>query len=126
MYQPGDEDNPYQHHVFLCFGHARVHFTKGNSDHIYGSLKRGIITSSQKMYLSLYDSEAYTWDGVYAEPELGIGIKLGGHALLNASLGYQFMNAWNRSEGLTSVEAFGPELKDSYHRLLLSVGFSFY
>ena len=124
MYQPGDDDNPYQHHVSV-FGHARVHFTKGKLRPYLG-LKGGYNHILPEDVLSLYDSEAYTWDGVYGEPEIGIGIKLGGHALLNASLGYQFMNAWNRSEGLTSVEAFGPELKDSYHRLLLSIGFSFY
>ena len=124
MYQPGDADNPYQHHVSV-FGHARVHFAKGKLRPYLG-LKGGYNHILPEDVISLYDSEAYTWDGVYAEPELGIGIKLGGHAVLNASLGYQFMNAWNRSEGLTSVDAFGPELKDSYHRLLLSVGFTFY
>lgn len=124
MYQPGDDNNPYQHHVSV-FGHARIHFTKGKL-RPYVGLKGGYNHILPENVLSLYDEEAYTWDGAYAEPELGIGIKLGGHAVLNASLGYQFLNVWNRSEGLTSVDAFGPELKDSYHRLLLSVGFTFY
>lgn len=124
MYQPGDDDNPYQHHVSV-FGHARVHFTKAKLRPYLG-LKGGYNHILPEDVLSIYSTEAYTWDGVYAEPEIGIGIKLGEHAVLNGSLGYQFMNAWNRSEGLTSVDAFGPELKDSYHRLLLSVGFSFY
>lgn len=124
MYQPGDDDNPYQHHVSV-FGHARIHFTKGKLRPYLG-LKGGYNHILPEDVLSLYDEAAYTWDGAYAEPELGIGINLGGHAVLNASLGYQFMNVWNRSEGLTSADAFGPELKDSYHRLLLSVGFTFY
>jgi hypothetical protein len=124
MYQPGDDDNPYQHHVSV-FGHARVHFTRGKLRPYLG-LKGGYNHILPEDVLSIYSTEAYTWDGAYAEPEIGIGIKLGEHAVLNGSLGYQFMNVWNRSEGLTSVDAFGPELKDSYHRLLLSVGFSFY
>ena len=124
MYQPGDDNNPYQHHVSV-FGHARIHFTKGKL-RPYVGLKGGYNHILPENVLSLYDEEAYTWDGAYAEPEVGLGIKLGGHAVLNASLGYQFLNVWNRSEGLTSIDAFGPELKDSYHRLLLSVGFTFY
>lgn len=124
MYQPGDDDNPYQHHI-SAFAHARVHLSKGKLRPYLG-LKGGYNHILPENVLSLYDEETYTWDGVYAEPELGIGIKLGGHAVLNASLGYQFMNVWNRSDGLTSAEAFGPELKDSYHRLLLSAGFTFY
>lgn len=124
MYQPGDDNNPYQHHVSV-FGHARIHFTKGKL-RPYVGLKGGYNHILPENVLSLYDEEAYTWDGAYAEPEVGLGIKLGGHAVLNASLGYQFLNVWNRSEGLNSIDAFGPELKDSYHRLLLSVGFTFY
>jgi hypothetical protein len=124
MYQPGDSDNPYQHHVSV-FGHGRLHFAKGKLRPFLG-LKGGYNHILPEDVISIYDSDAYTWDGVYAEPEIGIGIKLGNHALLNGALGYQFLNAWNRSEGLTSVEAFGPEIKDSYHRLLLTIGFSFY
>ena len=124
MYQAGDDDNPYQHHI-SAFGQARIHFTKGKL-RPYLDLKGGYNHILPEDVLSIYDTETYTWDGFYAEPALGLGIKLGGHAVLNASLGYQFMNVWNRSEGLTSIEAFGPEVKDSYHRLLLSVGFTFY
>ena len=120
MYQPADSENPYQHHVSV-FGHARIHVAKGKLRPYLG-LKGGYNHILPEDVLSNFDSEAYTWDGVYAEPEIGIGVKLGGHALLNASLGYQFLNVWNRA----SLETLGPELKDSYHRLLLSVGFTFY
>ena len=124
MYQAGDDHNPYQHHI-SAYGHIRIHFAKGRL-RPYTELKGGYNHILPEDVMSIYSEEAYTWDGVFAEPALGLGLKLGSHAQLNASLGYQFMNVWNRSEGLTSVDAFGPELKDAYHRLLLSVGFSFY
>lgn len=124
MYQAADDDNPYQHHLSV-YGHMRIHFAKGKL-RPYTELKGGYNHIFTEDVVSIYSPSAYTWDGVFAEPALGIGIKLGAHGQLNASLGYQFMNVWNRSEGLTSVDAFGPEVKDSYHRLLLSVGFSFY
>ena len=124
MYQAEDEDNPYQHHI-SAYGHMRIHFAKGRI-RPYTEMKGGYNHIFPENVMSIYSASAYTWDGVFAEPALGLGIKLGPHGQLNASLGYQFMNVWNRSEGLTSVDAFGPELKDSYHRLLLSVGFSFY
>lgn len=124
MYQAGDQNNPYQHHV-SAFGHARIHFAKGRF-RPFLDLKGGYNHILPEDVQSIYATEAYTWDGAFAEPALGFGIKLGGHAVLNVSLGYQFMNAWNRSEGLTSVDAFGPEIRDSYHRLLLSIGFTFY
>lgn len=124
MYQAADDDNPYQHHISV-FGHARINFAKGKLRPFVG-LRGGYNHILPENVLSIYDSETYTWDGAFAEPAIGMGIKLGGHAQLNASLGYQFMNVWNRSKGLSSAEAFGPELKENYHRLLLTVGFTFY
>lgn len=124
MFQPGDDANPIQHHI-SAYGHIRIHFAKGKL-RPFTEFKGGYNHIFSENVSTIYSRDAYTWDGVFFEPALGLGFKLGGHAQLNASLGYQFMNVWNRSEGMTSVSAFGPELKDSYHRLLLSVGFSFY
>jgi hypothetical protein len=124
VYQSSDENNPTQHHV-SAFGHMRFHLLKGLL-RPYLEIKGGYTRIIPEGNAGVYSQSAYTWDGAFAEPALGIGIKLGGHAQLNVSLGYQFLNAWNRSEGLTSAEAFGPELEDVYHRLLLSLGFSFY
>ena len=124
MYQPGDDANPFQHHI-SAFGHIRIHFAKGKL-RPYTEFKGGYNHIFAEKVSSIYSADAYTWDGVFFEPALGLAIKLGDHALLNASLGYQLMNVWNRSEGMTSVSAFGPEMKHRYQRLLLSAGFSFY
>ena len=124
MYQPGDDANPFQHHI-SAYGHIRIHFAKGKL-RPYTEFKGGYDHIFAEKVSSIYSADAYTWDGVFFEPALGLAIKLGDHALLNASLGYQHMNVWNRSEGMTSVSAFGPEMKHRYQRLLLSAGFSFY
>lgn len=124
MYQPGDDANPFQHHI-SAYGHIRIHFAKGKL-RPYTEFKGGYDHIFAEKVSSIYSADAYTWDGVFFEPALGMAIKLGDHALLNASLGYQLMNVWNRSEGMTSVSAFGPEMKHRYQRLLLSAGFSFY
>jgi hypothetical protein len=124
MYQPGDDANPFQHHL-SAYGHLRIHLAKGKL-RPYTEFKGGYNHIFPEKISSIYSRDAYTWDGVFFEPSLGLGVKLGAHGQLNASLGYQFMNVWNRSEGMTSIDAFGPELKDNYHRLLLSAGFSFY
>jgi len=124
MYQSKDDNNPTQHHVGV-FVHSRLQLFKGLF-RPYLELKGGYTRIIPEGNAGIFSQATYTWDGVFAEPALGLGIKLGGHAQLNVSLGYQFLNVWNRAEGLTSVDAFGPELKDSYHRLLLSLGFSFF
>jgi hypothetical protein len=124
MYQPGDEANPFQHHI-SAYGHMRVHFAKGKL-RPYTEFKGGYNHIFAQKVSSIYSADAYTWDGVFFEPALGLAVKLGDHALLNASLGFQLMNVWNRSEGMTSLDAFGPEMKHRYQRLLLSAGFSFY
>ncbi len=129
-FQPGDangtalDPNTDQHRLSV-FGHARVHFSKGRF-RPYTEIKGGYTHIFTENVNSTYSPETFTWDGVYAEPAIGIGIKLGGHGQLNASLGYQFLNVWNRSNGFTSDSAFGPEIEDNYHNLLLSFGFSFY
>jgi hypothetical protein len=124
MYQAEDDNNPTQHHIGV-FAHMRLQILKGLF-RPYLEIKGGYTHIVPEGNAGAFSQEAYTWDGAFAEPALGLGIKLGGHAQVNVSLGYQFLNAWNRSEGLASVSAFGPELEDAYHRLLLSVGFSFF
>jgi len=124
MYQSKDDSNPTQHHIGV-FGHARLQLFKGLL-RPYLELKGGYNHILPEGNAGVFSQETYTWDGAFAEPALGLGIKLGGHAQLNVSLGYQFLNVWNRAEGITSADAFGPELKDAYHRLLLIVGFSFF
>lgn len=120
MYQSKDDNNPTQHHIGV-FGHARLQLFKGLL-RPYLELKGGYNHILPEGNAGIFSQETYTWDGAFAEPALGLGVKLGGHAQLNVSLGYQFMNAWNRADGIT----IGPEWKDAYHRLLLSLGFSFF
>ncbi|MGB1317602.1 MAG: hypothetical protein ACPG5W_05325 [Flavobacteriales bacterium] len=129
-FQPSDNngtalDPNANQHKLSAFGHARIHFAKGRF-RSYAELKGGYTHIFTEEVSTIYSEEVYTWDGAFAEPAIGFGFKLGGHGQVNASLGYQFLNVWNRSDGFTSTSAFGPELKDAYHRLLLSFGFSFY
>lgn len=132
-FQPNDDDGTWpdpnaDQHKVSAFGHMRIHFARGKF-RPYTELKGGythIFTEDVSTVASTFSAETYTWDGVFAEPAIGFGIKLGGHGQINISLGYQFLNVWNRSEGFTSADAFGPEIRDSYHRFLLSLGFSFY
>lgn len=135
-YQPGDKNasslaanmesdkNPRQHHLAALL-HARIHFAKGRF-RPYTELKGGYNHIFTEEVSSSYSEDAFTYDGIFIEPALGFGVKLGQHGQLNLSLGYQFMNVWNRSDGFTDLSQFEPELKDSYHRLLISLGFSFY
>ena len=124
MYQAKNDTNATQHHIGV-FAHARLQLFKGLL-RPYLELKGGYTHILPEGNAGLFSQSTYTWDGAFAEPALGLGVKLGGHAQLNVSLGYQFLKVWNRAEGFTSVDAYGPELKDAYHRLLLSVGFSFF
>ena len=129
-FQPNDNngsllDPNADQHKLSAFAHARIHFSKGRF-RPYTEIKGGYTHIFTEDVSSIYSAETYTWDGVFAEPAIGVGIKLGGHGQINASLGYQFLNVWNRSEGFTSVSAFGPEIRDNYHRLLLNLGFSFF
>ncbi len=135
-YQPGDNNttsieslveenqNPNQHKISV-FGHARIHFSKGRF-RPYTELKGGYTHIFSEEISSVYSDDTFIWDGVYAEPALGFALKLGAHGQLNTSLGYQFLNVWNRSEGFNNLSVFSPEMNDAYHRLLLSFGFSFY
>lgn len=124
MYQAKNDTNATQHHIGV-FTHARLQLFKGLL-RPYLELKGGYTHILPEGSAGLFSQSTYTWDGAFAEPALGLGVKLGEHAQLNVSLGYQFLKVWNRAEGFTSVDAYGPELKDAYHRFLLSFGFSFF
>ena len=129
-FQPSDNDGTLldpnaNQHKLSAFGHARIHFAKGRF-RPYTELKGGYTHIFTEDVASIYSEDVYTWDGAFVEPAIGFGFKLGAHGQLNASLGYQFLNVWNRSDGFTSAATFEPEIKDAYHRLLLSFGFSFY
>jgi len=124
MYQSKDNGNPTQHHIGV-FAHARIQLFKGLL-RPYLELKGGYNHILPEGNAGIYSQETYTWDGAFAEPALGLGVKLGGHAQLNVSLGYQFLNVWNRAEGVISVPPVDVKLEDVYHRLLLSLGFSFF
>lgn len=124
MYQAGDSNNPFQHHV-SAFGHARIHFAKGRF-RPFVDLRGGYNHIVRDNVQDNFDKSIYSWDGAFAEPAIGFGFKLGGHAVLNTSVGYQFMNVWNRTAGLTNADGVVTEFRDSYHRLLLTVGFTFY
>ena len=129
-FQPSDNngtqlDPNAKQHKLSAFGHARIHFSKGRF-RPYTELKGGYTHIFTEHVSSIYSEDVYTWDGAFVEPAIGFGLKLGGHGQLNTSLGYQFLNVWNRSDGFTNASAFEPELKDASHRLLLTFGFSFF
>lgn len=126
-FQAKDSDNAQAHQVSV-FGHTRLNFARGRI-RPFIDFKGGYHFASFEELDQTLDSDWYKWDGIFLEPALGISFKLGGHALLNTSLGYQFVNAGNRIEqsiqdenGNALVDA---ALNEKYHRFLLSFGFTF-
>ncbi|MCF8459677.1 MAG: hypothetical protein K9G46_03050 [Flavobacteriales bacterium] len=91
--------------------------------------KGGYHFASLKEVNQTIDPDWFKWDGFFLEPALGLSFKLGGHALHNASLGYQYVKAGNRFERTILDESGTPLLNvtmnEKYHRFLLSVGFTF-
>ncbi len=126
-FQAKDSDNSQEHQV-SAFGHTRMNFARGRI-RPYAGFKGGYHFSSFEELNQTLDPNWYKWDGFFLEPELGISFKLGGHALINASLGYQFVNAGNRIEQTiideNSTQLLDAAMNEQYHRFLLSVGFTF-
>ncbi|MFM1875386.1 MAG: hypothetical protein RL266_1123 [Bacteroidota bacterium] len=126
-FQAADDENPQEHQV-SAFGHIRLNFAKGKV-RPFTDFKGGYHFSSFEELDNTLHADWYKWDGIFLEPALGISFKLGEHALVNASLGYQFVNAGNRIEQTildeNSNTLVGAALNEKYHRLLLSVGFTF-
>lgn len=126
-FQAQEGNNPQGQQVSV-FGQSRLNFARGRI-RPFADFKGGYQFASFKEASQALDPDWYKWDGFFLEPALGLSFKLGGHALLNTSLGYQFVNAGNRIEqtiqddnGNTLVNAV---LTEKYHRFLLSVGFTF-
>jgi len=126
-FQSEDSDNQQEHQVSV-FGQTRMNFARGKI-RPFIDFKAGYHFASFEELDQTLDAGCYKWDGFSLEPALGISFKLGGHALLNASLGYQFVNAGNRIE--QSIEdgngnpLIDAALNETYHRFLISVGFTF-
>jgi hypothetical protein len=126
-FQAEDSNNSQEHQV-SAFGHTRLNFARGKFRPFLG-FRGGYHFASFEELDNTLDADWYKWDGFFLEPALGISIKLGGHALVNASLGYQFVNAGNRIEQ-TIIDENSNALVDAamnerYHRFLLTVGFTF-
>lgn len=123
-----EDSNNSQEHQISAFGHARLNFARGRF-RPFIDFRGGYHFSSFEELDQTLDSEWYKWDGFFLEPALGLSIKLGGHALFNASLGYQFVNAGNRIEETITGDNGQPlidaAINEKYHRFLLSVGFTF-
>lgn len=126
-FQAEDSDNPQEHQVSV-FGHSRLNFARGRI-RPFADFKGGYHFASFEQVNQAFDPDWYKWDGFFLEPALGISFKLGGHALLNISLGYQFVNAGNRIEQTFQSESgdilVNAALNEKYHRFLLTVGFTF-
>lgn len=127
-FQAGDSNNPQEHQV-SAFGQIRLNFAKGRI-RPFLDFKGGYHFSSLKEVDQTLNSDWYKWDGFFLEPALGLSFKLGGHALLNTSLGYQFITAGNRIEQSIEDESgnalIDAGLSEKYHRFLLSFGFTFF
>ncbi len=126
-FQPADKNNSLEHQVSV-FGQTRLNFAKGRI-RPFLDFKGGYHFASLAEANQTLDSDWYKWDGFFLEPALGLSFKLGKHALLNTSLGYQFVNAGNRIEQSIMTDSGNPiidaTLKENYHRLLLTIGFTF-
>jgi hypothetical protein len=126
-FQSEDGNNQQEHQVSV-FGQTRLNFARGRI-RPFIDFKGGYHFASFEELDQTLDSDWYKWDGFSLEPALGISFKLGGHALLNASLGYQFVSAGNRIEQSILDDNGNPlidaALNEQYHRFILSVGFTF-
>ncbi|MFT6211876.1 MAG: hypothetical protein ACJAYA_001366 [Bacteroidia bacterium] len=126
-FQSEDGNNQQEHQVSV-FGQTRLNFARGRI-RPFIDFKGGYHFASFEELDQTLDSDWYKWDGFSLEPALGISFKLGGHALLNVSLGYQFVSAGNRIEQSILDDNGNPlidaALNEQYHRFILSVGFTF-
>lgn len=126
-FQPKDDNNSYAHQV-SAFGQTRLHFSRAALSPFL-DFKGGYHFASWQETNNLLDKDWYKWDGFFLEPAIGLSFKLGDHALLNGSLGYQFIQAGNRIEQTIQDENGTPlvqaALNEKYHRFLLSLGFTF-
>lgn len=126
-FQAEDSDNSQEHQISV-FGQTRLNFARGRI-RPFLDFKGGYHFSSFEEVDQSLDADWYKWDGFFLEPALGLSFKLGGHALLNTSLGYQFINAGNRIEQTILDESGAPlidaAMNEKYHRFLLSFGFTF-
>lgn len=126
-FQAEDSQNSQEHQVSV-FGHTRLNFARGRI-RPFADFRGGYHFASFEEVDNALDADWYKWDGFFLEPALGISFKLGGHALMNTSLGYQFVNAGNRIEQTIMDEnsnaLVNAAMHEKYHRFLLSVGFTF-
>lgn len=126
-YQASDNENVEEHQI-SAFGHVRLNFARGKV-RPFTDFKGGYHFSSFEELDNTLHADWYKWDGFFLEPALGLSVKLGSHALVNASLGYQFVNAGNRIEQTIMDEnsnaLVDAVLHEQYHRFLLSIGFTF-
>ncbi|MCF8275328.1 MAG: hypothetical protein K9J17_01235 [Flavobacteriales bacterium] len=126
-FQPKDSHNQQEHQIDI-FGQCRLNFANGRV-RPFADFKGGYHFATLDQVDQALDPDWYKWDGFFLEPALGISFKLGGHALLNTSLGYQFVNAGNRIEQTIMDENGTPlvnaAMNEKYHRFLLSFGFTF-
>lgn len=127
-FQASDNTNAQEHQVSV-FAQSRLNFARGRI-RPYADFKGGYHFASFKQANQALNPDWYKWDGFFLEPALGISFKLGGHALLNTSLGYQFINAGNRIEQSIEDEngnaLLNAALHEKYHQFLLSFGFTFF
>ncbi|MBP9151906.1 MAG: hypothetical protein KBF73_06450 [Flavobacteriales bacterium] len=126
-FQPSDSHNQEAHQI-SAYGHARLNFANGKI-RPFSEFKGGYHFASLKEINQSLDSDWYKWDGFFLEPALGISFKLGKHAFLNTSLGYQYVSAGNRIKQTIQDEDGGSlinaTLSEKYHRFLFSIGFTF-
>lgn len=126
-FQPRDDDNGYAHEVSV-FGQTRLHIGRA-AIRPFADFKGGYHFASWEQTNAIFDKDWFKWDGFFLEPALGLSFKLSEKTALNGSLGYQYINAGNRIEQSIMTSDGEPllnaALNEEYHRLLLSLGFTF-
>lgn len=126
-FQPRDSKNGYAHQI-SAFGQTRLSLGKALVRPFF-DFKAGYYFASWEQTSKLFDKGWYKWDGFFAEPAFGVSFALSGQTSLSGSIGYQYINAGNRIEQSIMTESGDPivdaTLHEKYHRLLLTIGFTF-
>ncbi|MCF8255926.1 MAG: hypothetical protein K9J06_00105 [Flavobacteriales bacterium] len=123
QFQANEDPLPYQHNV-MGFGQLRLHFAKGRF-RPFTDLRLGYNYTLNQNTNDLLSTDYYKWDGIFAEPSLGMAFKVGEKALFNIGLAYQFLRTDQREVVNASLLWQDVTTSDKQHRLIINLGFTF-
>lgn len=123
QFQANEDPLPYQHNV-MGFGQTRLHFAKGRF-RPFTDLRLGYNYTLNQNISDVLSDDFYKWDGLFVEPSLGMAFKVGGKALFNIGLAYQFLRTDQRNVPSVPLLWQDATTRDRQHRLVLNLGFTF-